>query len=142
MSAFNVNEYHISQLIKYGAHRGVGMCYQGKFDRKIEGNEQLLLGMLVKTNDDSVNHRYEENVPSMPGEYIPDYNRILTAVQVIKACECFDYQSCEIDNYESTDAAKTIDAIRKRAISALPGYNEAEWEIAPRAVDKNIVRII
>ena len=142
MSAFIVNDYHISQLIRYGSHRDVSMCVNGKFDRHITGNEQLLMGMLVTANYQSVNHRYNENTPPMPGKYEPDYERVLSPVQVIKACNCYDYQSCEIDNYETTDAAKCIDAIRSKAINALPGYEEAEWEMTEREINRNIVRLI
>lgn len=142
MSAFIVNEYHIARLVEYGSRKRVSMCVNGRFDRTIDGNEQILFSTLVRANYLSVNHRYDENTPPMPGKYEPDYERVLSPVQVIKACDCFDYQSCEIDNYELTDAARTIDAIRSRAVSALPGYDDAEWEIAPRAINKNIVRMI
>ncbi len=142
MSAFIVNEYHISQLIRYGSHRDVSMCVNGVFDRRMSGKEQELMAILVKANFESVNHRYEENTPAMPGAYAPDFERVLSPVQVIKACNCYDYQSCEIDNYETTDAAKNIEAIRSRAINALPGYEEAEWEIEPREVNRRIARII
>lgn len=142
MSAFIVNEYHLNRLIQYASFRDVSMCVDGKFDRSVKDNEQLLLGMLVKANYESVNDRYAENTPAMPGKYTPDYEWSLTPIQVIKACNCFDYQSCEIDNYETTDAAKTIEAIRSMAVSHLPGYEEAEWEIRPREINRGIVRLI
>jgi len=142
MSAFIVNEYHISQLIKYGSFRDASMCVKGKFDRSINGNEQALMAMLVNANFESVNHRYKENTPPMPGEYCPDFDRVLSPIQVIKACDCYDYQSCEIESYSTSDAAKTIDSIRGMAISKLQGYEDVEWEIKERPINKNIVRII
>ena len=78
----------------------------------------------------------------MPGRYIPDYHRVLTPIQVIKACNCFDYQACEVENYEETEAAKIIEAIRAAAIERLQGMEEAEWEITPRDINKNIRRLV
>lgn len=53
----------------------------------------------------------------------------LTPVQVIKACDCLEYQSCEHPEWEQSEACKLLKAIREAAIGALPGYSEAEWEI-------------
>lgn len=64
--------------------------------------------------------------------HICDYKfkpKVLTAVEVLKACDCYDYQSCETDDYHETTAAKLVDRIRKSAIGKLPGYEDAPWGI-------------
>jgi len=51
------------------------------------------------------------------------------AVTILKACNCFDYQACETDDYHSTWAAKWIDNLRGHALHKLPGYDEADgWD--------------
>ena len=49
------------------------------------------------------------------------------AVRVLKHCDCFDYQACEVDTYDTSDAAKMVQAARLRAIKRLPGYTSAAW---------------
>ena len=51
------------------------------------------------------------------------------AVAVLKACQCYGYQACELNNYELSVAARIIGAIMSRAISMLPDYHAARWEI-------------
>lgn len=56
-------------------------------------------------------------------------------VQVLKSCDCLEYQSCENDDYEKSIAAKIINSIRTHAIHALPGYDDAAWG-APEAAQQ------
>ncbi len=49
------------------------------------------------------------------------------AVQALKALACFDYQACESDDYDRTDAAHIVRDMRAEAIRALPGYEFASW---------------
>jgi hypothetical protein len=49
------------------------------------------------------------------------------AIQGLKLCECIDYQNCEFEGYYESDAARIIDMIRRKLISALPGYDDAKW---------------
>lgn len=141
MSAFIVNDYHVSVLVQYATHRSA-YYYFNKKSIPFEGNEQLIFSKLIRANMESVNDRYEGNTPAMPGHYTPDYHRVLSPVQVIKACNCFDYQACEVENYEETEAAKIIESIRGTAIEKLAGMDDAEWEIKPREINKNIRRVV
>ncbi len=50
-------------------------------------------------------------------------------VEIIKACDCYDYQSCETPDWKDTEAYAIMQMLRKRAIYSLPGYEEAAWEI-------------
>ncbi len=50
-------------------------------------------------------------------------------VQTLKACNCYDYQSCEARDWEESEAYAYIQALKEAAIRVLPGYDDAEWEI-------------
>jgi len=50
---------------------------------------------------------------------------LLPALTVLKACDGFDYQASETPDYETSLAAIVIRAIRKWAITRLPGYSDA-----------------
>lgn len=53
---------------------------------------------------------------------------MLKAVDILKMCDCLEYQSCETDDYRNTPAFKLLDRIRGAAIHALPGYEDAPWD--------------
>ena len=53
----------------------------------------------------------------------------LRPIDVIKACHCQEYQSCEHDGWETSTAKAIVDAIEGAASRALPGYDDAPWEI-------------
>lgn len=49
--------------------------------------------------------------------------------QIRKACDCFDYQACETDDYKETLAARLIDLIRDTYPENDKLENEALWGI-------------
>jgi hypothetical protein len=51
----------------------------------------------------------------------------LKAVEVLKMCDCLEYQSCEMEDWEQSPARRLIETIRWAAIRDLPGYEEADW---------------
>lgn len=57
-------------------------------------------------------------------------------VQVLKACDCFEYQACEGSAWLDSEARQFLDALRHRAIRRLSGYQEAEWG-APKSFELN-----
>lgn len=48
-------------------------------------------------------------------------------VQVLKACDCYAYQACEHQEWQTSEAFAIITALRSKAWHALPGYDAAEW---------------
>ena len=82
-----------------------------------------------------------ENIRSLRARYPSDYMKLVgdapytfrpvrenyTPVEVIKACHCLSYQSCEADDYDQTHAKRLLDQIERAAISHVPGYESAEW---------------
>lgn len=49
--------------------------------------------------------------------------------QIRKACDCFDYQACETDDYKETLAAQLVDLIRQTHQANEKLENEAIWGI-------------
>ena len=137
MSAFCVPLAHINALVSWASRNPTRFW---SFDPHTAG--QLLLdannasvraryrdadtaGMIVAerfTFDPFADHR----APRLP----------LNAVEVLKACDCLEYQSCEVDEWERTPAARLLDSIRAAAISALPGYDAAPWVLNGQAVSR------
>ena len=118
MSAFIVSHHHIDVIVSWA----VAHCMRDEDPQKLG---ELLYG----ANVDSVNHRYSEDNPR---DYI--YTRVpvpgVSAVQIIKACDCLDYQCCEVpDWHQGNRAYDALHSIRWQAIAALPGYHEARWSL-------------
>lgn len=81
---------------------------------------------LFEANVRSVNHRYNEADEAPAYSWRPVAG--VTPVQVLKALQCLEYQSCEVDGWSSSPMAGEFERIRSYAISALPGYDEAPWD--------------
>ena len=89
--------------------------------------------ILINENYRSVNYRYDDN--ELPFKY--KFNQCLVSdIQILCLCNCYNYQSCETDYYKKTKAAKLINIIREVASEAfpenyehLPEYLNSEWDL-------------
>jgi hypothetical protein len=61
----------------------------------------------------------------------------LSSVQVLKAIGCLDYQCCDHDGWEQSQAFAVLQGLKAEAIARIPGYKVAHWSIAPRAKRRN-----
>jgi len=52
----------------------------------------------------------------------------LSPVDILKMSQCYDYQTCETEDYANTLAARQIEWIKSAAMNMLPGYGDAKWE--------------
>jgi hypothetical protein len=127
MSAFICNDSHITALAVYAVrHRILGLT-----DAKPIGE------MLHAENVASVNYRYAE--ATKPAFAMCEWAAFhpFSRVQIVKAANCLEYQSCEHPAWEASDACKLVRAIigdiGDDASRNLPGYDEAQWEISPPA---------
>lgn len=127
MSAFVVSDKHIDALLTwvintpdYGVPRKLaGMTVYDQPD--------LIGQILVDANNNSVNARYGRD---QKAEYrFSRFPRTLKPVEVIKACDCLEYQSCEYEGWKASRARKMLNDIREGAINALEGMEQAAWEI-------------
>ena len=82
--------------------------------------------MLLKQNIISVSYLYKTDQPD--DEKIKYKNLLLdySAIDILRICECYDYQACETPDYESTYAASIIRAIRTAAILSLPEWDKSK----------------
>lgn len=114
-----------------------------RFD--VRGYPDELGQALLSANWESLNARYPGRVSELFGNSeamgIANYRaprrpRIFGAYplkrdaeigHVLKQLECFDYQACEVSDYDASWAAGVINILRRKAISQLTGYAAAPW---------------
>lgn len=126
MSAWICSDLHINTLAAFAKAHDIRVYYNGGF---IDNEPQRIAAILYTANVESVNQRYEADDDSSTFTYAPVNVTKIKPVVIIKACHCFDYQACEVDNYESTVAYFIIQAIIGAACRILPGYEAAPWGI-------------
>jgi hypothetical protein len=141
MSAFIVSPAHIGALAAFAAHYPGTPVRHYQFDSR-EETAMAIGRALAQANVDSVFHRYGEEVDMLPCDSVAEYlnacalkarkyNREfpnLPALSIIKMAKCLDYQSCEYEGWEGSDARQQVDRIISKAINLLPGYDDAPWD--------------
>ncbi len=50
-------------------------------------------------------------------------------IALLKACDCYAYQSCEHNGWEKSEACRFIAEARIEIIRKLPGWDDAPWGI-------------
>jgi len=86
--------------------------------------------MLWAENRRSVNHRYAEDeweepytFRRLPGQVDP--------VLVLKAINCYEYQSCEHPEWMRSEAHEFCQVLRDKMVRQLPGYDDAPgWDVS------------
>lgn len=82
--------------------------------------------MLLAENMRSVNDRYDED----DVEHIYQHSALhVTPVATLKATQCYEYQSCEHEGWETSAAKAFCEALTHSIISDLPGYEDAPWDL-------------
>ncbi len=133
MSAFVVSDKTIAGMLQATRqdHYGVYVYWNNESKRIHNHDTSVAAQVLVDENYRSVNYRSglygHETVESHT--YSDPYVEPLELIQIIKLCNCYAYQSCETDDWKETEAYAICDALKETAIRALPGYENAEWEI-------------
>jgi hypothetical protein len=84
--------------------------------------------MLWAENGKSINARYldDDEHKLVYGTHVPA-RCDMDQIQIIKACHCYEYQSCEHGGWEKSEAKVFIDAIIQSITQCLPRYDDAEW---------------
>ena len=151
MSAYIVDRNHILYLLASAVspvitpHGRLAWFHEGEWSEVHPGDLERaadVANMLWRENIASVSARYpNESSATLPGPCNEDFVirpadclasfGPLNPVQVIKSCDCYEYQSGEHDGWKTSEAHAFISALRTAAESALPGYDEAVWG-APR----------
>jgi hypothetical protein len=136
VSAYIVGDDHIDALLTYAIDNKVGYYVNNGWVYIDDRNVTEIGRILMTENERSVAHRYGDNrLDEMTGEETAAnykyrrWRKPLQALEVIKGCNCFDYQACETDDYDQSLAKTIVGAIRERAVYKLPGYDNAGgWE--------------
>lgn len=119
MSAFICSDKHISAIVRWACINNIA---------NVAGKEQEVVDLLHAENVKSVNYRYGSPDPG-EGAIYDTLAPNLSPVEVIKACQCLDYQSCEHPGWEGSWAKERLGGILQAAIAKLPGYTKAQWHI-------------
>ena len=129
MSAFIVNDYHINALVSFGVQ------HKASFYTKNVGREyfnvvtaQVLAALLYRANVCSVNYRYRERTRTTGFKFQQVDVRHLTPADIIRACDCLNYQSCEVKTWDNSRARRALQAIREEAIYQL-SHSSNTWEL-------------
>lgn len=131
MSAFMCSDRHLTLLAAYALRHDL-YPRDGVQRRDRDGLAECF-GILAKANADSINSLYTpedghaEFVPTTP--HAGALKERLDPIAIIKACHCYDYQSCEARTWERSEARQLVRAIEDHAIRHLPGYDAAPWSI-------------
>jgi len=157
MSAFVVNIAHIDTLITAALFLDVDstMYLPGYPEPDPERPGQYIPhfvntdtadrygAILLAENIASVAYRYPDcprdalpgPIPTPdPAAYTaPMTRRPADPVQVLKAIQSYQYQSCEHPGWATSLAKRFCDALTAKAIRNLPGYADAAWSIADAA---------
>jgi hypothetical protein len=151
MSAYMVERNHIRYLLD----AAMSPCVHGHYDhahRWFHNGTWHELGfgdferaaqvgqMLWDENRKSTHARYPDTIEDFsnaPGpceeSFLYDQHRaashyeVYDLAQVLKSCDCFEYQACEHDGWKESEAHAFIMALRSAAWHALPGYENAVW---------------
>ena len=157
MSAYVCNPAHIKELAAFAASGSIcpGSLNVPAHSPRYYGGKD----MSGHTHEDVAtyyaNVLWDENIRSVMTRYADSYQdgqelpgpidrpkqlkvtrrnlmnrRVKDPVHLLKMCDCLEYQSCETEDYRQTTAFGLLDAIRGAAISRLPGYDQAPWELA------------
>jgi hypothetical protein len=154
MSAYIVDRSHINYMVQaalsrmlHPGHSNAAWVWninhkQGTYSRndlhKGDYKKATEVGqMLWDENIKSVHGRYPDDaLESLPGpvgenyafEFRFNHNIEIRPIQVLKAIDCYEYQSCEHSGWEESEAYAFIQSLRKDAIRALPEYDNMKWE--------------
>jgi hypothetical protein len=156
MSAFMVSKKHIDLLVSTafsGPRDAKGLPQSGQWHQpsfrgfhRWDVEMMAAVGdMLIQENIKSIQARYPDTIAhpdAMPGSIarywndgayqIPSLTQRLTIIEAFKALACYEYQSCEHEGWEKSEAHKFCESFRDSLINVLPGYDEArgwdDWE--------------
>ena len=138
MSSFVVTDKHVSAILQgvYGkTHAGFNV-WECQVDRDsyhfvigaMEAQQEEA-NVLMRENIRSVNKCYSLTDTLDSDVLLFRKDAPLPALNVIKLIDCLQYQSCECDDYTSTEAYKLLCRLREMMVPKLPGYSDVPWYI-------------
>lgn len=133
MSAFLVSDDHITAVCTFACDpRNLCSVWLNGRRERAAGRHLDMFRMLKQANLDSLTARYGDPATEADARL---GRLVLSPIEVVKAVDCLAYQCCEVDEWDETDAARTLESIRGAAITKVAGYDEAPWGIEPGTAD-------
>lgn len=136
MSAFILEDDTIDLLVTAGMmgdgeHYTLRLYHAGEFMQYSKYEDADKVGMILKTaNYESVNYRYRESTEVGTYNYRPTTEiggMFISWGQVLKSLNCYEYQSCEHPEWETSLAKGICSAIRNKVCRAIADATETEW---------------
>lgn len=154
MSAYIVDRHHIDFLVRSAVkvewldRSPFRFWHDGDMIEVGRQNATDFGRMLWAENVKSVAYRYpRDTVSELPGPRPFDANTVRnymwrendrlmgwSCIAALKAIDGYEYQSCEHPEWEGSLAQGFCQALRKRLIGHLPGYDECPWEITSDSI--------
>ncbi|QRM32946.1 hypothetical protein [Microvirga sp. VF16] len=141
MSAFVVSAAHIDTIVSAAIDLELfaARTDHGTLERVCHETAIAFGKMLLAENVRSVVHRYRLTGSAEASDYTElvetyefRYRPCIRAGVAAKALDCFDYQSCETDTYETSLAYAFTCRMAKALNKHLNGYEAAPWGIDDR----------
>jgi hypothetical protein len=136
MSAFIVNDNHVDVIVSYFVTSIMDdkLWYEmnGKYGYMGLEEAEAVANCLMAQNVRSVNSRYNEvNDKFYTFNHIQWAHQTYSVGEIANAISCLEYQSCETDDYHTTDAYKIIQSMRKHLLKQVADADGDEtWEIS------------
>lgn len=163
MSAYLVDQGVVDGLVKtalaYGGGVGFAYPFAGQTQYLKAANANRLVTLMLCENYQSVSDRYRgEPLEDLPGpaeneffaqalagtyQMVDLLSRDLDPIDVIAGVDCYDYQSCEHDAWETSEAKAFCDALRQEALDRLlMGEPRLNIFFDPRLSEEQLDKII
>ena len=130
MSAYIVDEIYIHELVT----AAVNMKVYGRFapersrETVTDENATEFGRMLWTENVRSVSYRYSDFSSNMEAIATYKFRRILASPgHVAKHLACYEYQSCECDDWDTSNAREFCSNLAGELLKRLPGYDATPW---------------
>lgn len=135
MSIFIVEDMHVNAIVTYMIDERVRYWNEPtrEYITVTRSNAEKVGRILMEENVRSYCARYkdayeDEKNAGATYAYKP-FQTPLTPTEVIKACQCLEYQSCETDDWEASLACRILQEVKSNALHDLPDYETCPWEI-------------
>lgn len=135
MSAYIVSDDHINVIVSYFVtpimDDKLWIELDGKYDYMSEDDTPKVAQRLYAQNVRSVDARYdEENGGQYQFKLVRDAKHLYSIGEIALALNGLEYQSCETDDYNETEAYKLVQAMRKHLLRKIAEQDDADtWHI-------------